>query len=66
MPFRGGYIASKYALEGLSDTLRIELMDTNIHVSLIEPGPNTSRFRHNSLNMFYKPIDAKMSRVQYQ
>ena len=33
MPFRGGYIASKYALEGLSDTLRIELMDTNIYVS---------------------------------
>ena len=33
MPFRGGYIASKNALEGLSDTLRIELMDTNIHVS---------------------------------
>lgn len=68
MPFRGAYIASKYALEGLSDTLRLELMNTNIHVSLIEPGPITSRFRHNSLKMFYKHIDAKMSRFhdQYQ
>ena len=45
MPFRGAYIASKFALEGISDTLRLELKNTNIHVSLVEPGPITSRFR---------------------
>ena len=66
LPFRGAYISSKYALEGLSDTLRLELMDTNIYVSLIEPGPIKSRFRHNSLKMFYKYIDVKMSRFHDQ
>jgi NAD(P)-dependent dehydrogenase (short-subunit alcohol dehydrogenase family) len=51
MPYRGAYIATKFALEGLSDTLRLELNMTSddIHVSLIEPGPILSRFRHNSL-----------------
>jgi len=68
MPLRGAYIASKYALEGITDTLRLELMDTNIYVSLIEPGPITSRFRQNSLRMFYNYIDGKVSRFrgQYQ
>ena len=37
LPFRGAYNASKYAIEGLSDTLRLELQGTNIYVSLIEP-----------------------------
>ena len=49
MPFRGAYNASKFALEGLTDTLRIELRGTNIQLSLIEPGPITSQFRHNAL-----------------
>ena len=49
LPFRGAYNASKYALEGLSDTLRLELAGTNIHISLVEPGPIESRFRANSL-----------------
>ncbi len=62
MPFRGAYIASKYALEGISDTLRLELKGTNIYVSLIEPGPITSHFRQNSLELFNKNIDSKNSR----
>lgn len=62
MPFRGAYIASKFALEGISDTLRLELKDTNIHISLIEPGPITSQFRQNSLDLFNKNIDSKSSR----
>ena len=37
MPFRGAYIASKFALEGISDTLRLELKNTKIYVSLVEP-----------------------------
>jgi NAD(P)-dependent dehydrogenase (short-subunit alcohol dehydrogenase family) len=51
MPYRGAYNATKFALEGLSDTLRQELSMTsdNIYVSLIEPGPILSQFRHNSL-----------------
>ena len=54
MPFRGAYIASKFALEGITDTLRLELKQTNIFVSLVEPGPITSRFRQNSLELFNK------------
>ncbi len=59
--FRGAYNASKYALEGLSDTLRLELMGTDIHVSLIEPGPIRSDFRKNALQMFLKNIDREHS-----
>ena len=57
MPFRGAYNASKYAIEGLSDTLRLELKGTNIYVSLIEPGPIASQFRVNSLKALEKYID---------
>jgi NAD(P)-dependent dehydrogenase (short-subunit alcohol dehydrogenase family) len=57
LPFRGAYNASKYAIEGLSDTLRLELKDTNIHVSLIEPGPIASQFRVNALKALEKYID---------
>lgn len=49
LPFRGAYNASKYAIEGFADTLRLELSDTNVKVSLIEPGPIKSRFRPNAL-----------------
>ena len=62
MPFRGAYIASKFALEGVSDTLRLELKNTNIFVSLIEPGPITSQFRKNSLTLFKNNIDSQNSR----
>ncbi len=62
MPFRGAYIASKFALEGISDTMRLELKDTNIYVSLVEPGPITSLFRQNSLKLFNKNIDSRNSR----
>ena len=59
MPFRGAYNASKFALEGLTDTLRQEVMHTtgNIHISLIEPGPITSRFRANALRALKDNID---------
>jgi short-subunit dehydrogenase len=57
LPYRGAYVASKYALEGLSDTLRLELAGSGIHVSLIEPGPIESRFRENAQAMFMKHID---------
>jgi short-subunit dehydrogenase len=55
--YRGAYNASKYALEGLSDTLRLELMGTDIHVSLIEPGPVSSRFRENAFKAYQENID---------
>ncbi len=68
MPYRGAYNASKYAIEGLSDTLRLELRDTDIHVSLVEPGPILSRFRANALVALQKYIDIENSvhRERYQ
>ncbi|UTF60742.1 SDR family oxidoreductase [Gilvimarinus sp. DA14] len=62
MPFRGAYNASKFALEGITDTLRLELADTNIHVSLIEPGPILSDFRKNALKALEQNIDFNSSR----
>lgn len=61
MPWRGAYNATKFALEGLTDTLRIEMRDTPIHAILIEPGPITSRFRANSVPQFERWIDWEAS-----
>ncbi len=61
MPWRGAYNASKHAIEGLTSTLRIEMRDTDIHISLIEPGPVTSRFRINAVEHFERWIDWKTS-----
>lgn len=61
LSFRGSYNASKYAIEGLSDTMRLELRGTNIHVSLIEPGPIASQFRANSVRALAKFIDVDKS-----
>ena len=63
MPWRGAYNATKYALEGLTDTMRIELRPAGIHVSLIEPGPIHSLFRQNSRVHFEKWIDRENSAV---
>jgi len=62
MPFRGAYVASKFALEGISDTLRLELKGTGIFVSLIEPGPIRSLFRKNALQALQNNVDMLNSR----
>jgi short-subunit dehydrogenase len=59
--FRGAYNASKYALEGLSDTMRLELIGSGVSVSLIEPGPIRSSFRKNALAKFIENIDQESS-----
>ncbi len=61
MRYRGAYNASKFALEGLADTLRLELYGTSIHISLIEPGPILSEFRTNSYLLYKRNIDAEHS-----
>ena len=68
MPFRGAYNASKYAVEGLCDTLRLELKPSGIDVSCIEPGPIDSQFRENVIAHSLKKIDINHSyfQVQYQ
>lgn len=61
MKFRGAYNASKFALEGLADTLRLELRGSGIDVVLIEPGPITSHFRQNAFAMYQKHIEPSSS-----
>ena len=60
-PWRSAYNASKFAIEALSDTLRLEMRGTGIHVVLIEPGPVTSHIRQNAIPPFEKWIDWKNS-----
>ena len=68
MRWRGAYNASKFAMEGVCDTLRQELHGTGIFVSLVEPGPIESRFRPNALQRFLKNIDVNGSvhREEYE
>lgn len=61
---RGAYNASKYAVEGLSDTLRLEMMETDIHVSLLNTGPVTSRFRQNAVQKLQENVDIGHSRFK--
>lgn len=64
LPYRGAYNASKFALEGLADTLRLELSGTGISVSLIEPGPIISQFRANAFAKYQQHIDKSRSAHQ--
>lgn len=61
MKWRGAYNASKFAVEALSDTLRLELCGSNIHVVLIEPGPIATRFTEHALEAFDRNIDQTAS-----
>ncbi len=68
MPFRGPYVASKFAIEGLVSTLRLELNDTNIKLSVIQPGPIESKFRQNAYKAFKENVETSNSHFlnQYQ
>ena len=59
--WRGAYVATKFAMEGLTDVLRLEMADTGIKVILIEPGPVTSRIRVNAIPQFERWIDWRNS-----
>ncbi|WP_270726129.1 SDR family NAD(P)-dependent oxidoreductase [Shimia sp. Alg240-R146] len=61
MRYRGAYVATKFALEGWADCLRIELRDSPINVSLIEPGPITSALRRNNAKQFHRWINWESS-----
>ncbi len=58
---RGAYNASKYAIEGLTDTLRLELQDTNIYPVLLNTGPITSHFRENAMEKLKANVDTEHS-----
>ncbi len=59
--FSSSYVASKHALEGWSDTLRLELAGTGIHVSILQPGPIRSKMLDNARARFMATIDVKAS-----
>ena len=59
--YRGAYVASKFAIEALTDTMRLELRGSGVRISLIEPGPVTSRFRANAHEAFKRNIDVDSS-----
>ena len=66
--WRPAYNATKFALEGLTDTLRIEMADTNIKIVTMNTGPVTSKIREKSIPHFEKWIDWENSprRDQYE
>ena len=66
LPYRFAYSSSKHALEAMASTLRLELKNTDISVSVIQPGPIDTRFRHTSFMMFKKNIDESRSFHQSQ
>ena len=68
IPWRGAYNSTKFALEGLTDTLRIEMRNTNINVILIEPGPIGTKIRENSIPHFERWVDWENSprKKQYE
>jgi len=61
MAYRGAYNASKFAIEGFADTLRVELNHDPIHISLIEPGPILSKFRQNAQREYQHWVKAEDS-----
>ncbi|MEL6267246.1 MAG: SDR family NAD(P)-dependent oxidoreductase [Pseudomonadota bacterium] len=58
---RGAYNSTKFALEGYTDTLRLELEGTGIHVALLEPGPVRTRIRQNARKHYERWIDREGS-----
>ncbi|UWR95750.1 SDR family NAD(P)-dependent oxidoreductase [Phaeobacter inhibens] len=63
-PWRGAYVATKHAIEGLTDTMRVELRDSGIRVILIEPGPVTSKIREKAIPHFEKYVDWENSALR--
>ncbi|MGB3314663.1 MAG: SDR family NAD(P)-dependent oxidoreductase [Albidovulum sp.] len=57
MKWRGAYVATKFALEGMTDVLRMEMAETGIKVSLLDPGPIATDFRKNAVKQFEKWVD---------
>lgn len=57
MKWRGAYASTKFALEGLTDALRLEMAGTGIEVSIIDPGPIETDFRQNAIKEFEKWVD---------
>ncbi|MGB1036153.1 MAG: SDR family NAD(P)-dependent oxidoreductase [Candidatus Puniceispirillales bacterium] len=62
MRARGAYNATKFALEGWTDTMRLEISDTNVDLILVQPGPIRTRIRENAYIQFKRWITWEDSR----
>jgi NAD(P)-dependent dehydrogenase (short-subunit alcohol dehydrogenase family) len=60
-PFRGPYCASKFALEAMTDAMRLELAGSGVHVSTLQPGPTRSSFLASTLATFRANVDVERS-----
>jgi short-subunit dehydrogenase len=56
VPTRSGYVASKYAMQGLFDTLRIELRGTGVDVLVVSPGFVATDIRERALGANGQPL----------
>lgn len=61
MPLRGAYNASKFALDGLMLTCRMELEGSGVHVSVMNTGPIPSKIAENAIPYIEKHIDIESS-----
>jgi NAD(P)-dependent dehydrogenase (short-subunit alcohol dehydrogenase family) len=61
LKWRAAYVATKHALEGLTNTMRVELRGSGLHVSILNTGPVTSGFRDRSMAQFDRWIDVDAS-----
>ncbi|MEM6942798.1 MAG: SDR family NAD(P)-dependent oxidoreductase [Pseudomonadota bacterium] len=59
LPMRGAYVSTKFALEGYTETLRLELIGSGIDIALLEPGPIRTRIRQNSRQHFQRWVQPK-------
>ena len=48
-PFNGAYVSSKFALEGISESLKIEVEPFGVRVALVQPGLFRTNFADNSV-----------------
>lgn len=65
MRFTAAYTASKYAVEGWTDALRLELRGTGVHVSIIQPGPIRTRMLENATRRFLSTVDVRNSHFRH-
>ncbi|MBF0145291.1 MAG: SDR family NAD(P)-dependent oxidoreductase [Magnetococcales bacterium] len=61
LPYRGAYVATKFALEGMTQAMRLEMRGTGIHFILIQPGPINTPFRDNARRAFLEHIPVATS-----
>ena len=64
IPTRSGYAASKHAVQGFLDSLRVELRGTGVDVLVVSPGFVATDIRQHVLGADGKPVKASLSHEQ--